>query len=103
MPLTEPVTALTDYALAIMSVVFASAMYRRIGSGIRVVAWLWCAAFLATAAAAMAGGTFHGFRTYLRPTVVDTLWNTTMFLAGAATAFVVAAIHAAHVRREDDT
>ena len=103
MPLTEPITALTDYALAGVSLVFASAMYRRIGSGNRVVAWFWCAAFLATAAAATAGGTFHGLTTYLRQTVLDTLWNIALFLAGAAVAFVVAAIHAAHFRREDHT
>jgi len=101
--LTEPTTALTDYALGVVSVGFAVAMYRRIGSDNRVTAWFWCAAFLATAAAATAGGTFHGFTAYLRQTVLDTLWNIVLFLAGAAVAFVVAAIHGAHVRRKDHT
>jgi uncharacterized protein DUF6962 len=103
MHLTEPITALTDYAVALASLVFATSMYRRIGPGNRVSAWFWCAAFLAAAAAAMAGGIFHGFTTYLRQTVLDTLWNITLFLVGGAAAFVVAAIHGAHVRREDYT
>jgi len=103
MPQTEAITALTDYAAALVSAVFAASMYGRIGPGNRVSAWFWCAAFLGAAAAAIAGGTFHGFRTYLRPTTLDGLWNITLFLAGGATAFVAAAIHSAHVRREDHT
>jgi len=31
------------------------------------------------------------------------VWNIALFLAGSAASFVVAAIHAAHVRREDHT
>jgi hypothetical protein len=103
MPQSEPITALTDYAAAIASVVFAGAMYRRIGPGNRVSAWLWCAAFLAAAAAATAGGIFHGFTTSLQPAALAMWWNVAMFLIGGTTAFVVAAIHGADVRREDGT
>jgi hypothetical protein len=103
MPQTEPITALTDYAAAVVSVVFAASLYRRIGPGNRVSAWFWCAAFLATAAATTAGGIFHGFRTHLRPTALGMLWNSALFLAGGAVAFVVAAIRSADVRREDHT
>ena len=103
MPQTEPITALTDYAAAVVSLAFAVSLYRRIGPGYRVCAWFWCAAFLATAAAAMAGGIFHGFRTHLRPTALNLLWNGALFLAGGAVAFVVAAIHCADIRREDHT
>ena len=66
-------------------------------------AWFWCAAFLATAAAVMAGGIFHGFRTHLRPAALDMVWNIALFLVGGAVAFVVAAIHSAHFRGEAHT
>lgn len=101
--LSEPVTALTDYAAALVSFGFAFAMYRRIGPGNKVVAWFWCAAFLASSAAAIAGGTFHGFAGTLARGALDTLWNLAIFLVGGTTAFVTAAIHSAHVRRVDGT
>jgi len=100
---TEPVTALTASAAAVASLVFAASMYRRIGAGNRVSAWLWCAAFLAGAAAAALGAIFHGVPAYLRPAALATLWNIIVFLFGGAAAFIVGAIHGAHVRREDHT
>ena len=103
MPQSDSVNALTDVAAAIASFVFAASMYRRIGPGNRVSAWFWCASFLVAAAAAMAGAIFHGFRTDLSPSALEVVWNIAMILAGSAASFVVAAIHAAHVRREDHT
>lgn len=100
---TEPITALTDYAIAIASLVVAVSMYRRIGPSNRMSAWFWCAAFPATAASVMAGGIFHGFRTHLRPAALDMVWNIALFLVGGAVAFVVAAIHSAHFRGEAHT
>jgi hypothetical protein len=78
-------------------------MYRRIGPGNKVSAWFWCTAFLAAAASAALGGTFHGFGPSLSRGALDGLWNTAIFLMGASTAFVAAAIHGAHVRRVDGT
>ena len=103
MPQSDSINALTDFAAAVASLVFAISMYRRIGPGNRVTAWLWCASFLAAAAAALAGAIFHGFRTDLHPSTLELVWNLALFLAGSAASFVVAAIHAAHVRREDHT
>lgn len=53
---------LTDYALALLCVTFATALWRaaRESGGRRVGMWL--AAFCVTAIAAVAGGTAHGFR-----------------------------------------
>ena len=103
MPQSDSVNALTDVAAAVASFVFAVSMYRRIGPGNRVSAWFWCASFLAATAATTAGAIFHGFRTELSPSALEVMWNIAMFLAGSAASFVVAAIHAAHVRREDHT
>jgi len=103
MHLTEPMTALTDYAAALVSVSFAIAMYRRVGPGNKVVAWFWCAGFGAAAAAAIAGGTFHGFADTFGRGTLDSLWNVAVFLIGVSTAFVIAAIHASHIRRVDGT
>jgi hypothetical protein len=103
MHLSEPMTALTDYAAALVSFGFAVAMYRRITRDNRVSPWFWCAAFLASSGAAIAGGTFHGFAEALSRGASGTLWNLAVFLIGASTAFVTAAIHSAHVRRVDGT
>jgi uncharacterized protein DUF6962 len=103
MPQSDSINALTDFAAAVASFVFAVSMYRRIGPSNRVTGWLWCASFLAAAAATTAGAIFHGFRTDLHPSALEMVWNIALFLAGSAASFVVAAIHAAHVRREDHT
>ena len=103
MPQGDSINALTDFAAAVASFVFAASMHRRIGPGNRISAWFWCASFLAAAAAFMAGAIFHGFRTYLHPTPLGIVWDIALFLAGGATSFVIAAIYAAHVRWEDHT
>lgn len=103
MTLSEPLTTLTDYALAVMSAGSAIAIGRTIGPRNRVSAWFWCAAFIASGVAAAAGGSYHGFRPRLDPGSVRGLWNLTMFAMGAAGAFATAGIHAAEVRRADGT
>ena|ERR1041385_1893069 len=96
-------TALTDYAAAVVSFGFAVSMFRRIGPGNKVTGWFWCASFLAGAVAATMGGTFHGFAAVLSRGAQGNLWNGAMILTGVTAAFVAAAIHAAHVRRVDGT
>jgi hypothetical protein len=103
MHLTEPATALTDYALAFVSLGLALAQARIVGPRNQVSAWCWCAAFIASAVAAAAGGTYHGFVTSLEPRVRRALWNLTVFAMGACAAFGTAGIHAAYVRRKDGT
>jgi Kef-type K+ transport system membrane component KefB len=103
MQITEPVTMLTDYALAAVSWVFAFLIGRLIGPRNRVSAWFWCAAFVASGVAAASGGTYHGFAKYLDAGSSRSLWNLTVYLMGATAAFVTAGIHSAHIRREDGT
>jgi hypothetical protein len=98
MPLSEPVTTLTDYVLAVASLGFAMAVRRRIGPRNRVSGWSWCAAFLASAIAAAAGGTFHGFAMQLDAGTLQTLWNLTMMAIGACGAFITAAVYSASIK-----
>ncbi len=102
MHLTEPVTMLTDYTLAAASLGFAAAIRRAIGPRNRVSAWLWCAAFIASAFAAAFGGTYHGFAHHLEPGTREALWNVTIFAMGACGAFIVAGVHAASFKWSDD-
>ena len=103
MRLAEPVTALTDYALAVASVCFAISQGRIVGPRNQVSAWFWCAAFIASAVAATAGGTYHGFVTSLEPRTLQSLWNLSVFAMGACGAFVTAGIHSAYIMRKDGT
>ena len=103
MEITEPVTMLTDYALAAVSFVFAYIMGCNIGPRTRVSAWLWCAAFVASGSAAALGGTYHGFTKYVEPGTLRTLWSLTTYSMGASTALMAAGVHSAHIRPEDGT
>jgi hypothetical protein len=103
MSLTEPVTTLTDYALAVASLGFAISLSRSIGPRNRVSAWYWCAAFIASAIAAVAGGTYHGFATHLEGETRRALWNVTIFSMGACGAFITAGVRSASIRRNDGT
>jgi hypothetical protein len=99
----EPVTMLTDYALAAVSLAFAWRVGRAIGPRNRVSAWFWCGAFLAAAAAGIAGGTYHGVTGPAEGALRHGLWTLVAFAAGACGAFVTAGIHAADVRWQDGT
>src|SRR5262249_55487507 len=90
MQITEPVTTLTDYALAAASLVFALFTARRFGPQTRVCVWFWCAAFIASGVAAALGGTYHGFSIYLDTRTRGRLWDVTLYLTGAAAAFITA-------------
>jgi hypothetical protein len=78
-------------------------MLRRLDQRNRVTGWLWCAAFLACAVAAIAGGTGHGFAPDFDADTLDMLWNIVPFAIGASAALMASAIHAADVRRGDGT
>lgn len=69
--MNEPMTVLTDYALAGVAGTFA---YR-----LRKIAPLWALGLAALALAALAGGTWHGWFWHSDP-----LWKATVLLAGVA-------------------
>ena len=103
MQITEPVTMLTDYALAAASLYFAYLLARILGPRNRVSAWLWCAAFLSSAVAALLGGIYHGFALNFEASTLRSMWNVSVFAMGLSGGCMVGGIHAAYVRREDGT
>ena len=103
MPINEPVTTLTDFVMSIASFVFAFLIARTMGPQTKVTGWFWCAAFFASGISSLSGAIYHGFAPHLSAGTLRSLWNITVYTAGASGAFMTAGIHAAYVRREDGT
>jgi hypothetical protein len=92
MLVSEPATMLTDYALALLAAFFALSLYRR-SPGRKM--FLWITAFSVIAAAALAGGTAHGFRISLGETWGIVRKITVLFIAMGAALLIAAGIHSA--------
>src|SRR5438067_3917169 len=103
MQITEPVTMLTDFALAGASLYFALLLARTMGPRNRVSAWLWCAAFVASAIAALLGGIYHGFALHFDAATLRSMWSGAVYAIGVASGCTVGGIHAANIRQEDGT
>jgi hypothetical protein len=88
--ITEPATLITDYVLAIVAVVLAVLVARR-RRPVTLSTRLWIASYFATAAAAAAGGTFHGFALYFTEPAHSLLWDVTVALIGASSLIVLSA------------
>lgn len=91
MTVAEPMTLITDYLLAALTLTFALRLWR--GSGEQ--GWgpkrLWAGALLASALAAAAGGTFHGFRPVLASEVSGALWKVTVLSVGVGSLCLLSA------------
>ena len=85
--ITEPMTLATDYALAVLAVVFARRLLSQ-SEARSVRAWAW--ALVALAAGAFAGGTAHGFTLYLGPWGETVTWKITVYSIGVAVFFMFA-------------
>jgi hypothetical protein len=103
MQITEPVTMFTDYALAAASLYFAVLLARNMGPRNRVSAWLWCAAFLASAVAALLGGIYHGFALHFDASTRESMWNLLVYATGLSSGCMIGGIHGAYIQREDGT
>src|SRR5438128_5652815 len=103
MQITEPVTMLTDYALAAASLYFAYLLARILGPRNRVSAWLWCAAFLASAVAALLGGIYHGLASHFDDSTLLSVWNVLVYMMGFSNGCMIGGIHAAYIQRGDGT
>lgn len=98
MPITEPVTLLTDYLLAGVALWLGG---RLAEASSRTGSWplrLWAVAFAVGAASAAAGGTVHGFRPVLGPMARGFLWQSALLGSALAGALLVAALGFALLR-----
>ena len=91
MVILEPVTMLTDYALAALCLWFAAPLWRR--------SKLWVAGFLVTAIAALLGGTAHGFRVPLGDHW-QRVWDLTLWSIAIGSVLLIAAGVRSAVRRD---
>jgi len=98
--INEPVTTLTDFALGTASLAFAYLLSRTLGRRNIVSAWLWCAAFITSAIAALLGATYHGFKPSFDAGTEHALWSAIMYSMGATAGLILAACHAADVRKD---
>jgi len=90
-PLSEPTTLVSDWVLAAVAVALGVRLYRAAGAGSgRRAQRLWAVAFLAGAAAALAGGAVHGFAAALTPVAHDALWKTVLVGIGLAGSLILA-------------
>ncbi|MFQ4137890.1 DUF6962 family protein [Nodosilinea sp. PGN35] len=93
--MTEPLTTLTDYAIALECLVLAGLLWGR-GGGHR----LWAAAFGSAGGAALLGGTYHGFAHTVLFAQRFWLWHA-MGVALAIASFFTVAAAAAPLGRGD--
>lgn len=93
MTITEPTTVFTDYLLAAATLYWGIRVWR---ANSRLGARLWSFVFLATAIAAVAGGTIHGFKIPLGEARVAALWAVVSAAIGGASFCLLAAASLAH-------
>jgi hypothetical protein len=91
MQITEPMTMITDYALAAITGLLGASLLRIGRAKKQLSAGLWSGAFIAIALTALIGGTNHGGGRLLTERVMDGLWKTTLFFSGFISFFMLMA------------
>ena len=84
--ISEPVTLVTDYALAILTLFFAWRLHERAEA--QRARNGWALAFLALGAGAALGGTWHGFA-MIEASLRFVLWKATVLCIGVAAAAMI--------------
>ncbi len=96
-------TLLTDYVLAAGSLFFAVRLKATTQMQGQTCRKLWGLAFLFAAAAALLGGTYHGFSFYLGEFLHPALWNSTVFFIGLASGLMISGTLTASLKRQDES
>ena len=96
----DPLPTLTDYLPGVGSLYFAVSLIRT-GPPKQVPLQLWALGFFASAAAAFIGGTFHALKLQVADSVLQSLWNVTIFLIGMSGAFMLSGVLASSISRHD--
>jgi len=97
MRITEPMTMITDYVMGALAFVLAMRLLTDASAGRELSGRLWAAAFVMTAIAAFAGGTYHGFIAWMPGPAGRVLWKATLLATGLGSACLLAAAMVAAV------
>ena len=90
MPPSEPTTLVSNWVLAAVAVALGVRLHRAGSGEDRRAQQLWAIAFLAGAAAALAGGIVHGFAASLARVAHDLLWKVVLVGIGVASSLILA-------------
>lgn len=96
-------TLLTDYILAVGSLLFAMRLKTTTQMKRQTSRKLCRLGFLFTAVAAVLGGTYHGFAFYLGESLHQALWNSTVYFIGLASGLTISGTLAASLNRQDES
>ncbi len=99
MPITEPVTMLTDYLIFAQSMLLAWLLHASIGDRKNTAKRFWTGALLAVGFASLFGGTYHGFALIIPEHLNAYLWKATTMSIGFVSCFMVIGTAFASVRR----
>jgi hypothetical protein len=91
--MAEPITTLTDFAIALQTLLFALLLLR-----FSHVERLWAAAFLCVSLASLLGGTYHGFAAYMAYPVQRGLWAVLTYAMGFCSFLILVATAQATVK-----
>ncbi len=89
MPITEPITMLTDYAIAIQTSGFSVLLLKLGQFRQQSAVQFWAAAFGSVAVAAVLGGTCHGFTQTFAPSTLALLWKIMLLALSLAGCFML--------------
>ena len=89
MHISEPVTMLTDYLLAVLSLYWAFLLNRQGKRTQQLCIRFWAMALGMLALAAALGGTSHGFKFYFNETQNTLIWKMTVYATGLASFFML--------------
>ncbi len=96
-------TLLTDYILAVGSLLFALRLKATTQMQGQTCHKLWGLAFLFAATAAVLGGTYHGFSLYLGESLHQALWNSTVYFIGLASGLMISGALTSSLHRQDES
>jgi hypothetical protein len=90
MTINQPMTMVTDFILGVVALICGVSLLRSKGYKSKTLV-LWSTGFFSAAAAAVLGGTFHGFGGYQSPRIHNALWNVILLLIGVSSGFLISA------------
>jgi Family of unknown function (DUF6962) len=90
MKISEPVTVLTNCALALVVLPLGGTLWPE--SWQTDPASLWGASFFVVGGAALTGAVYHGIGKDTRPSLRIALWNLTVYMVGAGSSLMIAAV-----------